>query len=178
MNSNDEKLLTPAASAIFNIAKETSLINEIYKELKECSKLFEDEEIKKYFDDKKIDKREKVKLVEKKLKPIFSKEIFSFINLLIENELIDELSNIADIYGKMLDEYNNTVRVKIIASCSINEDAIKKIIDTIKTFSDKKIDYTIEIDDTLIGGIIVNIGDTVYDYSIKNQINMMKNRFV
>ena len=78
----------------------------------------------------------------------------------------------------MLDEYNNTVRVKIIASCSINEDAIKKIIDTIKTFSDKKIDYTIEIDDTLIGGIIVNIGDTVYDYSIKNQINMMKNRFV
>ena len=29
MNSNDEKLLTPAASAIFNIAKETSLINEI-----------------------------------------------------------------------------------------------------------------------------------------------------
>ena len=171
MNSNDEKLLTPAASAIFNI-------NEIYKELKECSKLFEDEEIKKYFDDKKIDKREKVKLVEKKLKPIFSKEIFSFINLLIENELIDELSNIADIYGKMLDEYNNTVRVKIIASCSINEDAIKKIIDTIKTFSDKKIDYTIEIDDALIGGIIVNIGDTVYDYSIKNQINMMKNRFV
>ena len=51
MNSNDEKILTPAASAIFNIAKEASLINEIYKELKECSKLFEDEEIKKYFDD-------------------------------------------------------------------------------------------------------------------------------
>ena len=178
MNSNEEKLLTPAASAIFNIAKEAGLINEIYKELKECSQLFEDEEIKKYFDDKKIDKREKTKLVEKKLKSIFSKEIFSFINLLIENELIDELANIADIYGKMLDEYNNTVRVKIIASCSINEDTIKKIIDTIKTFSDKKIEYTIEVDDSLIGGIIVNIGDTVYDYSIKNQINMMKNRFV
>ena len=54
--NNDEKLLTPAALAIFNIAKEAALINEIYKELKECSKLFEDEEIKKYFDDKKIDK--------------------------------------------------------------------------------------------------------------------------
>ena len=78
----------------------------------------------------------------------------------------------------MLDEYNNTIRVKIIGAYSINEDTIKKIIDTIKTFSDKKIDYTIETDDTLIGGIIVNIGDTVYDYSIKNQINMMKNRFV
>ena len=78
----------------------------------------------------------------------------------------------------MLDEYNNTIRVKITGAYSINEDTIKKIIDTIKTFSDKKIDYTIETDDTLIGGIIVNIGDTVYDYSIKNQINMMKNRFV
>ena len=178
MNNNDEKLLTPAANAIFNIAKDAALINETYNELKECCKLFEDEEIKKYFADKTIDKREKTELIEKKLKPIFSKEVFSFINLLIENELIDELANIADIYGKMLDEYNNTVRVKITASCSINEDTIKKIIDTIKSFSDKKIDYVIEVDDTLIGGIIVNIGDTVYDYSIKNQINMMKNRFV
>ncbi|MEI0530007.1 ATP synthase F1 subunit delta [Brachyspira pilosicoli] len=176
--NNDEKLLTPAANAIFNIAKDASLINETYNELKECCKLFEDEEIRKYFADKTIDKREKTELIKKKLKPIFSKEVFSFINLLIENDIINELSNIVDIYGKMLDEHNNTVRVKIVCAYSINEEAVKKIIDTIKSFSDKKIDYVIEIDDTLIGGIIVNIGDTVYDYSIKNQINMMKNRFV
>lgn len=82
------------------------------------------------------------------------------------------------LYGEIVDEHNNTVKVKICSAYEIDDKVVKNIIDTIKSLSNKKIDYSIEIDNTLIGGIIVNIGSTVYDYSIKNQINVMQNKFI
>ena len=46
------KLLKPTAKAIFKIAKELNMVDKIYNELVECSKLFQDEDIKKYFVDR------------------------------------------------------------------------------------------------------------------------------
>lgn len=177
---NNERLqiFKPIANAMFDIAKEKEAVNQIYDELKECNQLFKDKDINRYFFDDTISKKDKMSIVEKKLKSIFSDEIFNFINILIEHNIIDALDDIVKLYGEIVDEHNNTVKVKICSAYEIDDKVVKNIIDTIKSLSNKKIDYSIEIDNTLIGGIIVNIGSTVYDYSIKNQINVMQNKFI
>lgn len=43
-----------------------------------------------------------------------------------------------------------------------------------KQFDSKQINY--QVDDTIGGGVIVKIGDDVYDYSVKNYINTTINR--
>jgi F-type H+-transporting ATPase subunit delta len=39
----------------------------------------------------------------------------------------------------------------------------------------KKVDMTVEEDPTLLGGVVIGVGDTLYDGSIKNQLNNMRN---
>lgn len=60
------KLLKPTAKAIFKIAKELNMVDKIYNELVECSKLFQDEDIKKYFVDKSVPKKNKMEIIENK----------------------------------------------------------------------------------------------------------------
>ena len=171
------EILKPTATAIFDVAKQLGMIKEIYNELTECSKLFQDIDIKKYFFDRFVSKREKKELIDKRLKPILSKETYAFVSILAEHDNMDVLPDIVNLYKDIVDDYNNIVRVRIITAYAIDDKTIKDIIQTVKCFSNNEISYETVVDESIIGGIIVYIGSTVYDYSIKNQIGLLQNKF-
>lgn len=173
------KLLKPTAKSIFEIAKQLNMVDKIYNELSKCSELFKDEDIKKYFIDKSIPKKCKIEIIENKLKPIFSREAYVFISILMEHEVIDILPDILIFYKEIRDnEYNNIIRVRIIAADNINNETIEDIIKTVKCFSNKEIVYSAEVDKDILGGIIIYIDSKVYDYSVKNQVYMMQDKII
>ncbi|WP_295158592.1 ATP synthase F1 subunit delta [uncultured Brachyspira sp.] len=177
-DSDKLRILKPTANAIFDIAKDLGMIKEIYNELSECSKLFQDDDIKKYFFDKLISKKDKKELIDKRLKPILSKETYAFVSILTEHDSIYLLPDIADLYKEIADDYNNVVRVRIVTAGNIDDKTIDDIIQTVKCFSDSEISYETTIDESIIGGIIVYVGSTVYDYSIKKQMDLLQNKFI
>ena len=173
------KLLKPTAKSIFEIAKQLNMVDKIYNELYKCSELFKDEDIKKYFIDKSIPKKCKIEIIENKLKPIFSREAYVFISILMEHEVIDILPDILVFYKEIRDnEYNNIIRVRIIAADNIDNETIENIIKTVKCFSNKEIVYSVEVDKDILGGIIIYIDSKVYDYSVKNQVYMMQDKII
>ncbi|TXJ51215.1 ATP synthase F1 subunit delta [Brachyspira aalborgi] len=173
------KLLKPTAKSIFEIAKQLNMVDKIYNELSKCSELFKDEDIKKYFIDKSIPKKCKIEIIENKLKPIFSREAYVFISILMEHEVIDILHDILVFYKEIRDnEYNNIIRVRIIAADNIDNETIEDIIKTVKCFSNKEIVYSAEVDKDILGGIIIYIDSKVYDYSVKNQVYMMQDKII
>lgn len=173
------KLLKPTAKSIFEIAKQLNMVDKIYNELSKCSELFKDEDIKKYFIDKSIPKKCKIEIIENKLKPIFSREAYVFISILMEHEVIDILPDILVFYKEIRDnEYNNIIRVRIIAADNIDNETIENIIKTVKCFSNKEIVYSAEVDKDILGGIIIYIDSKVYDYSVKNQVYMMQDKII
>lgn len=173
------KLLKPTAKSIFEIAKQLNMVDKIYNELSKCSELFKDEDIKKYFIDKSIPKKCKIEIIENKLKPIFSREAYVFISILMEHEIIDILPDILVFYKEIRDnEYNNIIRVRIIAADNIDNETIEDIIKTVKCFSNKEIVYSAEVDKDILGGIIIYIDSKVYDYSVKNQVYMMQDKII
>ncbi|WP_300370957.1 ATP synthase F1 subunit delta [Brachyspira sp.] len=176
-DSDKLQILKPTANAIFDIAKDLGMIKEIYNELSECSKLFQDDEIKKYFFDKLISKKYKKELIDKRLKPILSKETYTFISILTEHDSIDVLPDITELYKEIADDYNNIIRVRIVTAGPIDNKTKEDIIQTIKCFSNNEISCETLIDESIIGGIIVYIGSIVYDYSIKKQIDLLQNKF-
>lgn len=173
------KLLKPTAKSIFEIAKQLNMVDKIYNELYKCSELFKDEDIKKYFIDKSIPKKCKIEIIENKLKPIFSREAYVFISILMEHEVIDILPDILVFYKEIRDnEYNNIIRVRIIVADNIDNETIEDIIKTVKFFSNKEIVYSVEVDKDILGGIIIYIDSKVYDYSVKNQVYMMQDKII
>ena len=173
------KLLKPTAKSIFEIAKQLNMVDKIYNELSKCSELFKDEDIKKYFIDKSIPKKCKIEIIENKLKPIFSREAYVFISILMEHEVIDILPDILVFYKEIRDnEYNNIIRVRIIAADNIDNETIEDIIKTVKCFSNKEIVYSAEVDKDILGGIIIYIDSKVYDYSVKNQLYMIQDKII
>ena len=96
----------------------------------------------------------------------------------MQHDVMDILPDILSFYKEISDEDYNIVRVRIITADEIDKETVDNIIKTVECFSNGDIVYTTETDKDIIGGIIVHVDSVIYDYSVKNQVNRLQDKFI
>jgi F-type H+-transporting ATPase subunit delta len=99
----------------------------------------------------------------------------SFLRLLVDKKRIDILSDIVVCYRQLMDEALKKVRVNVKTAYALSDDLKSFISSSLEKSIGKKVEMTVEEDPSLIGGVVIGVGDTLYDGSIKNQLNNMRN---
>lgn len=93
-----------------------------------------------------------------------------FFELLISKKVMSKSDLILDKYNKLLDEAKGSKHISITLAHEGRE-VVSKLVTEV--FGNKA-DYTISIDEEIIGGIILQDGNTIYDASIKTQLSKLK----
>ena len=94
--------------------------------------------------------------------------------LLLENKRFEILALIAQEYNKLFDQMNG-VEVAIVTTASpMSPELEAKVMAKIKEFSDKNITIENIIDESIIGGFILRIGDMQFNASITNRLQVLK----
>ena len=107
-----------------------------------------------------------------------AKEVTSLFNTLIQNKRVDLLEQIALQYNRLYDELNNKEQATVITAVPMTESLEKKVMSKLKTLSDKEVTLTKIVDETILGGFILRVGDQQYNASVSNQLNELKNKFI
>lgn len=165
------------AKAFFNIAKEGDNYEEYYGELKSFSSVLEgNENLKEFLANPIFDQNDKKAIIEEVLKRInISGMTGNFLKLLVDKRRIDILPDIEICYREIIDNTLKKVRADIKTAFPLSTELSGSIKNKLEELTGKKVDVTIEDDSTLLGGVVVKIGDTVYDGSIKTQLNNIRN---
>ncbi|MBF0101505.1 MAG: ATP synthase F1 subunit delta [Desulfobacterales bacterium] len=101
----------------------------------------------------------------------------SFLMLLFEKKRIQLISSINDFFQKFSDETKGVARATVISATELSNETVEKIRLSLKQKTGKDIILQIEQDETLIGGLITQIGDLVLDGSVKTQLYKMREFF-
>ena len=104
----------------------------------------------------------------------YSDVIKNFLNLLVDKDRIAGIQEISDYYGRLTDEVLNIARAEVITPRPLKEDATESLEKVLESFTSKKIRMEIKQDESLIGGIVVKVGDLVLDGSIRAQLEGLK----
>ena len=107
-----------------------------------------------------------------------SKDIENFLNLLIDKKRIELLPHILKKYGEILDQIVGRVRAKVIVAKNIPAELISKLKESLEKYSGKKVLLEIQEDPAIIGGVITKLGNTVFDGSIRTQLEKIKKSIV
>ncbi len=94
----------------------------------------------------------------------------SFINLLIEKKRVQHIGDIAQYYHKLIDEHENVARAQLKAASELDETIIQEITQTLENMTGKKVVIEFQLDPSLIGGVVAQIGDLVLDGSVRRQL--------
>ncbi len=101
-------------------------------------------------------------------------EVERFLRLLVERRRIQYIEEIVTMYQELLDEELNIARGEIITAYPINEEEKKEIENALKDYLKKEVILESKVDEGIIGGIKIRIGDLIFDGTLKTQLGKFK----
>jgi F-type H+-transporting ATPase subunit delta len=97
-----------------------------------------------------------------------------FLNLLLDKNRIGAIEGITNYYDKLSDDISNIARAEITAPKPLKKETQDRLEKVLEDFTSKAIRIEVKEDESLIGGVIVKIGDMVLDGSVKAQLDGLK----
>ena len=98
--------------------------------------------------------------------------------LIVDRRRLGVLDDVIESYQKMLDERTGIVRAVVTAAAPLSESDRAAIAERLEQTTGKSIEMEVEQDSSLIGGVVVCIGSTVYDGSVRQQLHGFKDRLL
>lgn len=106
-----------------------------------------------------------------------NKTTLSLIDTLITNNRIDILGYVASKYNQLFDQSKGIELATVTTAVPLTGDLEKKVLIKAKELSGKDVEVKNIIDESIIGGFILRIGDIQYNASIANQLSNLKREF-
>lgn len=99
----------------------------------------------------------------------------NFLGLLIEKNRLDVLGEIVSTYDALLDDKLGVVRAHVTSALELDSAQREKVAAKLQALTGKKIRMDVAVDPSLIGGLVAQVGSTIYDGSIRQQLETFRN---
>lgn len=107
-----------------------------------------------------------------------TKTTANFLRVLLKNSRLTDLKVINERFAQVLDERSGIVVAEITSSRDLSDAEKAELRSNLEKLTGKTINPTFDIDGDLIGGVVTKIGSTVYDGSVKTQLEILKAELV
>lgn len=112
-----------------------------------------------------------------KIFPKLNKISSDLFNVLIDNKRIGILGDVAQKYTELFDVLNDKEIAQVTTAIPLTKDLEKKVLTKIKELTSKAVELENIVDESIIGGFILRIGDKQYNASVQNKLNRLKREF-
>nr|WP_148256177.1 ATP synthase F1 subunit delta [Lacinutrix sp. 5H-3-7-4] len=101
----------------------------------------------------------------------------NLINTLITNKRIDIISNVASKYTELYDASKGIQVATVTTAVALTDDLKAKVLNKAKELTGKDVTVKSIIDESILGGFILRVGDIQYNASISNKLDKLKREF-
>ena len=104
--------------------------------------------------------------------------VAKLLAMLGERGRLDLLPELLEVYRERLRDHMNVVKASVTAATPLPQDKVQALERSLSTLTGKQVELDLAVDPSLIGGVVARIGSTVYDGSIRTQLQKLKQQLV
>ena len=104
--------------------------------------------------------------------------ILNFLKLLIEKHRMPVVFRIRSNYDSMWEEENKLLPVHITSAVELDSAIVEQLGDRISEQTDRKVELSANVDPEILGGIVVRVGNSVLDASVRNRLEQLRKQVV
>lgn len=158
------------AKALYEINETKPLI--YLEELKAFAEILSaDKDVEKYFS-KTYNQFDQVRDI---LGERFSEIFINFLEIIYENRVFGELDNVIVNYERLLFENDHITSVDVVSAKQLSDDNKESILKMVRSKYKKPLQVKYSINEDLMAGYIVKVNNDIYDTSLKNKLDQIKN---
>jgi F-type H+-transporting ATPase subunit delta len=167
------------ARALFEIALEKKQLELVESDLKTLKKGYrESEEFRELVDSPIISNQAKKQIFTEVYQKRLQELTFKFMLLLIQKNREMLLMQVIDDLSDLSDQYHGILRGEVFSVVPLTEQQIQKLTARLNTMTGKKVMITRHQDESLLGGFVIKLQDRIYDTSLRNKLNKLKQNLI
>lgn len=168
------------AVALADVVGKTKEVDSVKTELKTWEELINaNVDLQTAFRNPAIAQASKEKVLEnliEKTKP--TRTTANFLRVLLKNSRLTEIGEINEKFASVLEERSGVVSAQITSARPLSEAQKAEMQANLAKLTGKTVNLNFEINESLIGGVVTKLGSTVYDGSVKTQLEELKREMI
>jgi F-type H+-transporting ATPase subunit delta len=169
-----EEIAQVYARSLFEVGKEQGLLDPIHEQLGQFADALNDNrDVAIFFFSPYFATNEKKAGLERMIsgaEPFF----MNFLEALLERHRMPAIFRIRVAYEQMWEEENRLLPVQVTSAVELDEQTVNSIGERIGQQTGRKIELSSEVDDSIIGGIVLRVGNVILDASIRNRLEQLR----
>ena len=183
LSKNTEFSITSAerySLALYELSEESNLLNQIEDQSSSVLNLInQSNEFCYLIKDPTIKQEDLLNIINKIVEYYKFDNLFkNFLNFLIKKRRFFFIENILKSFIEICSRKRGELKAELKSAKELSSDEIKKITDELTRNFSSKIKLNYKHDESLIGGLVVQVGSTMVDTSIKNKLQQIENRMI
>ena len=163
----------PYALAIFRLARESGTLTAWSDRLQRLATIAQDAEMAKLIGNPRFSARQVADLFVSLSGEPGNQELTSFVGILAKNERLNVLTQIQELYEQFKGEEEDVKEAVVTSAFPLDNAQLKNLMSQLETHFGSKLRPHIEVDETLIGGVKVAVGDQMLDASVRGKLEAM-----
>ncbi len=177
---SNETVARRYAAALADVVVKNGDANGIQSELKQWETLMNSSaDLLNVFGNPAVQQADKEKVLESLIarsKP--TKTTANFLRVLLRNGRLTDIGEINAKFASVLEERSGGTSAQVMSARPLSEAQKSEIKINLEKMTGKRISPDFTIDETIIGGVVTRIGSTVYDGSVKTQLENLKQQMI
>ena len=105
-------------------------------------------------------------------------QVKKLVVVLTETRKLNLVGDLAEAFGERLLAHRNIVRADVTSAVALSPDRTQALADSLSKVTGKTVELQMSVDPELLGGVVARIGSTVYDGSVKTQLQRLRQELV
>jgi F-type H+-transporting ATPase subunit delta len=162
------------AEAAFQLADRDGALDAWADGLGAAATALSDETVARFIDNPAVPLADRLGLLDKAIGGRAPDGVLNIAKVLAAKRASDRLPGIASEFRRLLNTRRGIVEALVTSASPLSSDEVAAVQTKVEGMTDRKVQLTTAVDDALIGGLTVRIGDTLYDASVRGRLERLR----
>lgn len=162
------------AESLFDLAKEENAIEVYQKDIIKVSDVFEDDVFVQFFSHVAVQDDDKINILKQSFQNQISEYVLNFLMLLVKKRRMRYIRQICQHFQSLCNDYFGIKVGKVYSAYALTDEQIHNIENAMSQKMEKKVQLRMVVDESLIGGIRVEIDNHIYDDSLSYKLESLR----
>lgn len=163
----------PYAEAVFRLALESKDLSQWSKILQIAAEIAQDDQIKLLVGNPLVSAMQLSELILEIGGKKFTREARNFIKLMVENKRVHVMPQVMELFEQLKAQHEGVLEAKIITAFKLEGGQLDKLVTDLEKKFNRKVEAQVSVDSEIIGGVKVEIGDEIFDASVRGKLEAM-----
>lgn len=166
-------LARPYAEAVYKQAREAGALDEWSAALGTLSTAASTPELLALLGDPRVTDKQLFDLLQGAATGGIADQVRNFVQLLIDNKRLALLPQIRELYEALKHEHEGVVDARIVSAFPLDDAQLRSLVADLEARFKLKVNAEVGVDESLIGGATIQVGDAVIDASVRGKLAAM-----